>query len=231
MVLHVAWKTKVCLFITLLTYNNYLASSLSLSLMLNKAKYWILGGQNELRLESHWVTECCLLKSVCSQSIIEFLFTLWDVKSRIYIYNLGSHSLINHFIIIITWILNTFQLTLLIIYLTIYLFSSKYFRIISIVEWHKFSDISDLFTIYIDTLLQRLKHAGICYFVGCTYAGAFGHADDLACLAPSLNSIWRIIYICENYAKDFNILFNPGKSSHVRICQHIQYHVLSCVVK
>ena len=43
-----------------------------------------------------------------------------------------------------------------------------------------------LFTIYIDDLLERLKLSGIGCHVGHTYAGAFGYADDVALLAPSL---------------------------------------------
>ena len=69
-----------------------------------------------------------------------------------------------------------------------------------------------LFTVYIDGLLQKLKHAGIGCFVGRSYAGAFRYTDDLASLAPSLSSIRKMILTCEKYAEEFSIICNPGKS-------------------
>ena len=53
-----------------------------------------------------------------------------------------------------------------------------------------------LFTVYIDGLLQKLDHAGIGCFVGRTYASAFGYADSLALLAPSLSILRKMIRIC-----------------------------------
>ena len=69
-----------------------------------------------------------------------------------------------------------------------------------------------LFTIYIDGLLERLKNAAIGCHIGRVYAGAFGYADDLALIAPSLHSLKRMILICERYAEEFSIMFNPSKS-------------------
>ena len=49
--------------------------------------------------------------------------------------------------------------------------------------------------------------------VGChingEYAGAFGYADDIVLLSPSLYALKHYITVCEDYAKRFNILFNP----------------------
>ena len=67
----------------------------------------------------------------------------------------------------------------------------------------------------VDGLLQKLKHGGIGCFVGRTYAGAiagaFGYADDLALLAPSLRKK-KMIRIYEKYVEEFSIVFNPGRS-------------------
>ena len=43
-----------------------------------------------------------------------------------------------------------------------------------------------LFTLYIDGLLQTLQQLGVGCHVGETFAGAFGYADDIVLLAPSL---------------------------------------------
>ena len=52
--------------------------------------------------------------------------------------------------------------------------------------------------------------------VGChingEYAGAFGYADDIVLLSPSLCALKHSITLCEDYAKRFKILFNPIKS-------------------
>ena len=45
--------------------------------------------------------------------------------------------------------------------------------------------------------------------VGLTYAGAFGYADDIALVSPSIYGLKKIISICESYARDYHITFNP----------------------
>ena len=57
-----------------------------------------------------------------------------------------------------------------------------------------------LFSIYIDSLLQKLKESGLGCHVGRTFAGAFGYADDLALISPSLSGLRQMIKICEKYA-------------------------------
>ena len=44
-----------------------------------------------------------------------------------------------------------------------------------------------LFSIYIDHLFIELKQLGLGCHVGPTFAGAFGYADDVALIAPSLS--------------------------------------------
>ena len=46
-----------------------------------------------------------------------------------------------------------------------------------------------LFSCYIDNLFTLLQHSGLGYDVGCLYTGAFGYADDIALLAPSLHCL------------------------------------------
>ena len=68
-----------------------------------------------------------------------------------------------------------------------------------------------LFTVYIDELLTRLScsHAG-CY-IGDTVHGAYGYADDGIILAPSLRSLDKLLYICSNYAIEYNVMFNSAE--------------------
>ena len=52
-----------------------------------------------------------------------------------------------------------------------------------------------LFTLYIDSLFLLLKQLGLGCHVGLAYAGAFGYADDIALVAPSLYCLKKMISI------------------------------------
>ena len=69
-----------------------------------------------------------------------------------------------------------------------------------------------LFGIYIDELLLKLKSNGTGCFVGHHFCGAFGYADDIILLCPTLSGLKEMIKICESYAIEHNILFNGTKS-------------------
>ena len=45
-----------------------------------------------------------------------------------------------------------------------------------------------------------------------TYPGAFGYADDIALVAPSIYCLKEKINICEQFAQEYHISFNPSKS-------------------
>ena len=63
-----------------------------------------------------------------------------------------------------------------------------------------------------DKLLKQFKCNGIGCHVGPVYAGAFGYADDVALVVPSLYSLKCMIATCEEFAKKHQITFNPTKS-------------------
>ena len=65
---------------------------------------------------------------------------------------------------------------------------------------------------YIDGLFYELKRVGVGCHINEEYAGAFEYADDIVLLSPSLYVLKHYITVCEDYAKRFNILFNPIKS-------------------
>ena len=69
-----------------------------------------------------------------------------------------------------------------------------------------------LFCVYIDGLLCKLKQSGLGCNVGNIYCGAFGYADDLALLSPSVCGLQKLVDICRNYAAEFDISFNCKKS-------------------
>ena len=73
-----------------------------------------------------------------------------------------------------------------------------------------------LFCIYLDTLLARLRDAGVgCHIVG-MYLGAFGYADDVTLLVPSRQALQLMLNICEDFATPHAMLFstdpNPARS-------------------
>ena len=57
-----------------------------------------------------------------------------------------------------------------------------------------------LFTDYIDKLLTRLRESGVGCHIDGVFASAFGYADDIVLLAPSLDALRYMIGICEDYA-------------------------------
>ena len=69
-----------------------------------------------------------------------------------------------------------------------------------------------LCTMYIDGLFYELKRAGVGCHINGEYAGAFGYADDIVLLSPSLCALKHSITLCEDYVIRFKILFNPIKS-------------------
>ena len=72
-----------------------------------------------------------------------------------------------------------------------------------------------LFTNYVDGLLKRLSMSNCGCYVGHQYCGSLGYADDITLLAPTKLALHRMLQICDNYAKDFNILFNAEKSHYI----------------
>ena len=52
-----------------------------------------------------------------------------------------------------------------------------------------------LFSMYIDSLLEKLKDSGLGCHVGRTFAGAFAYVDDIALVSPSLIGLRQMIQI------------------------------------
>ena len=69
-----------------------------------------------------------------------------------------------------------------------------------------------LFAIYTDGLLFRLEDTGVGCHMGCRFTGALAYADDITLLAPCKSALSLMIDVCEQYAAEFDILFNGSKS-------------------
>ena len=65
---------------------------------------------------------------------------------------------------------------------------------------------------YTDGLLLRLQESGIGCHIGGHYAGALAYADDITLLSPSMTGLGKMSSIFEQYASEYDILFNRSKS-------------------
>jgi hypothetical protein len=69
-----------------------------------------------------------------------------------------------------------------------------------------------LFIVYMDELLNNLRISGVGCHVGNTYCGSFGYADDVIILASTMHAMKVLLSVCELFAKEYDVLFNPHKS-------------------
>ena len=69
-----------------------------------------------------------------------------------------------------------------------------------------------LFTIYVDQLFIQLKNCGFGCYIGNLFSGAFGYADDIVLLAPTVTSLNKLYDVCKQYGQEYSIMFNPHKS-------------------
>ena len=83
-----------------------------------------------------------------------------------------------------------------------------------------------LFTAYFDKLFERLRASGIGCHVGKMYAGAFGYANDVVLLAPSLDALSVIffyhakVHLMVRYRSDQN-------ATYVFLVNYICIHIIN----
>ena len=73
-----------------------------------------------------------------------------------------------------------------------------------------------LFNVYMQYLIETLERRGLGCHMGNRFTGCFIYADDITLLAPSCQSLNEMLNICELYALEHDIVFNPGKTR----CMH-----------
>ena len=86
-----------------------------------------------------------------------------------------------------------------------------------------------LFTIYLDDLLAELEKSGVGCYWRHHFAGALCYTDDIALLAPSASSLRILLSICEQYATEHSLVFNPDKSQLICFSSYDCYPVQASV--
>jgi len=72
-----------------------------------------------------------------------------------------------------------------------------------------------LFIIYLDELLCRVRESGYGCHVGNIFCGAFGYADDVTLMAPTLHSVNILLDVCKKFADEYDVIFNSSKTKHI----------------
>ena len=70
-----------------------------------------------------------------------------------------------------------------------------------------------LFCVYIDEIFAKLRRRKTGCWVGDTYCGIFGYADDLLLLSPTLDGLQDMINTCVEYAESHNLIFSTDINS------------------
>ena len=70
-----------------------------------------------------------------------------------------------------------------------------------------------LFSVYLDDLLCELRQVNVGCHMTCYFVGAVIYADDITLLGPTRPSILSMLNVCDVYARNMDILFNPAKTN------------------
>ena len=76
------------------------------------------------------------------------------------------------------------------------------------------------FSVYLDSLLDRLADSSVGCYWGHQFAGALGYADNLVLLAPTASALRQMLSICDSYATSHGLVFSTKKTQ--LICFHSQ---------
>ena len=72
-----------------------------------------------------------------------------------------------------------------------------------------------LFTVYFDELFKQLEASGAGCYIGHEFMGAFGYADDVTLMAPTLRGLQTLLKVCEDFAAKNDVLFNETKTMNI----------------
>ena len=65
---------------------------------------------------------------------------------------------------------------------------------------------------YLDGLLEELSNSGVGCYWGFLFVGALAYADDIVLLAPCASALRCMLSICNNFATEHELTFNPNKT-------------------
>ena len=65
-----------------------------------------------------------------------------------------------------------------------------------------------LWSVYMDPLLKTLRNLGVGCHVGNVFLGVMAYADDLVLLAPNRAAAAQMVGVCEDWARNNNVLFS-----------------------
>ena len=82
-----------------------------------------------------------------------------------------------------------------------------------------------LFACYIDPLLYKLKRNGKGCNIGSLCANSFSYADDIVLLSPSCKALNELVHICEIFAQDTKMKFNPDKCTLLIFSKNPNFYV------
>jgi len=85
--------------------------------------------------------------------------------------------------------------------------------------------------VYIDDLLLRLSSSAVGCYLGLNFVGALAYADDIVLLAPTPSAMRILLQICDSYAAENDINFNPDKSKFVVIPATKRRHLYNTMCK
>ena len=77
-----------------------------------------------------------------------------------------------------------------------------------------------LFCIYIDDLLKRLSLSCVGCYIGMSFVGALAYADDIVLIAPTPNATRKLLAVCDDFAAQYDIVFNAEKSKFLVVISH-----------
>ena len=84
-----------------------------------------------------------------------------------------------------------------------------------------------IFSAYMDILLEKLRSTNVGCYIGHKYCGSFAYADDISLLNPSTYATNKMLQVCNDFSKEYNILFNVNKT---KLLVFNSYHNVNPVI-
>ena len=88
-----------------------------------------------------------------------------------------------------------------------------------------------LFSIFIDSLVDKVVRSGVGCHIFCICVAIFLYADDIVLLSPTVNGLQALLDICEDELLSLDMQINIKKSTCVRIGQRFNERCVSLCLK